>query len=46
MKYSNKSIEAFFLLVRAGLFGRTEGKERLREGGEECRRIGKHSIAY
>lgn len=33
MKYSNKSIEAFFLLVRAGLFGRTEGKERLREGG-------------
>jgi len=33
VKYSNKSIEAFFLLVRAGLFGRTEGVEKLRERG-------------
>lgn len=29
MKYSNRNIEAFFLLVRVGLFGRTEGAKSI-----------------
>jgi hypothetical protein len=33
VKYSNSIIDAFFLLVRAGLFGRTEDMERILSDG-------------
>jgi hypothetical protein len=43
MKYSNKNIEAFFLLVRAGLFGCTDSAECLLQEGVDWNLV--HQLA-